>query len=112
MTAVVKDLKIGTVYRVIHTRKGEFIAQLIDFEECDDVDPIIMVMKYDVRAGTDQAHMQTGPGDKQKVRVSGIRPSLVTLIEPTEEQKRLREVKVVEEKIAKPEGFLKKFFGK
>lgn len=109
MKPVVKDLKIGTVYKVVHARKGVFIAQLIDFEEGDDVDPVIMVMKYDVRVGTDQAHMQTGPGDKQKVRVSGIRASLVTLIEPTEEQKWLREVKVPEEK---KKGFVEKLLGR
>lgn len=102
-----KDVKIGKIYKVVHKRKGTFVAQLIDFEECDKVDPVVMKMKYDVRDGTAQAGMATTP--KQTVRVSGIRPSLVVKIEETEDGNWLRDVKVPEEEAVKKEtGFLDK----
>lgn len=101
----VKDVKIGKVYDILHKRKGAFVAQLIDLEECDEVDPVVMVMKYDVRAGTAQAGMATTP--KQAVRVSGIRPSLVVKIEETDGGSWLRDVKVPEEEkvVEKEPGF-------
>lgn len=104
----IKDVKIGKIYDVHHKRKGPFVAQLINFEKCDKVDPVIMVMKYDVRAGTAQAGLATTP--TQAVRVSGIRPSLVLRIEETDGDSWLREVKVPEEEkiVRKEPGFLDK----
>lgn len=112
----VNDVETGVVYRIRHKRKGEFIAQVIDIEERDDpVDPFIIVVKYDVRYGTDQNRLQRTDVKDAKtglppgVRVSGLRPSLITLMEKTDEQKWLREVKVVEEK---KKGILGKIFGR
>ena len=103
----VKDLEVGKIYKVVHKRKGAFVAQLIEFEDCDDVDPLVMVMKYDVRDGTAQAGMATTP--KQTVRVSGIRPSLVIKIEETSDKSWLRDVRVAEEEVTTKEpGFLDK----
>ncbi len=101
----IKNVQKGKIYSVVHKRKGAFVAQLIDFEDCDDVDPVVMVMKYDVRDGTAQAGMQTTP--KQTARVSGIRPSLVVKIEETGDKSWLRDVKVVEEEKKEP-GFIDK----
>lgn len=97
----IKNIKINKIYKVLHQRKGAFVAQLIGFEEGDDIDPIIMVMKYDVRVGTAQAGLAMTP--KQRVRVSGIRPSLVSRIEETNEDSWLREVRVQEEETVKKE---------
>lgn len=105
-----KDVKVGKIYDIHHKRKGAFVAQLIGFEEGDEVDPVIMVMKYDVRAGTAQAGLAMMP--KQRVRVSGIRPSLVTKIEETDENSWLREVRVPEEETIKNEpGLLDRLKG-
>lgn len=99
-----KELKIGQVYLVHHKRKGSFVAQLIGIEntpEGDEVDDIFIKVKYDVRQGTSQANLAISP--KDRVRVSGLRPSLITSMEPTEEQAWLREVKVPEEELPKPD---------
>ena len=100
----VKNIEIGRVYRIRHKRKGEFVAQVIDIEKREDaIDPFIIVVKYDVRYGTDQNRLQrtdlkdAKTGRPLGVRVSGLRPSLITLIEKTEEQKWLRDVEVPEE---------------
>ena len=104
----IKDVEIGRIYDVHHKRKGAFVAQLIGFEECDEIDLIVMVMKYDVRKGTAQAGLATTP--KQAVRVSGIRPSLVVKIEETDGGGWLRDAKVPEEESIKKKepGFLDK----
>ena len=101
---VTKELKIGQVYSIHHKRKGHFVAQLIGIEETppgDEVDDIFLKVKYDVRQGTSQANLAISP--KDRVRVSGLRPSLVLSMEPTEEQEWLREVKVPEEDLPKPD---------
>jgi len=112
-----KELKIGQVYLIHHKRKGTFIAQLIGIEETspgDQADDIILRVKYDVRRGTPQENLAISP--KDRVRVSGLRPSLVTSMEPTEEQTWLREVKVPEEIQSKPNknlrNKLRDLFGK
>ena len=112
-----KELKIGQVYLIHHKRKGTFIAQLIGIEETypgDQADDIILQVKYDVRRGTPQENLAISP--KDRVRVSGLRPSLVTSMEPTEEQTWLREVKVPEEIQSKPNknlrNKLRDLFGK
>ena len=99
-----KELKIGQVYLIHHKRKGTFIAQLIGIQQAsadDEADDIFLRVKYDVRQGTSQANLAISP--KDRVRVSGLRPSLVISMEPTEEQKWLREVKVPEEYLPKPD---------
>jgi len=100
---ITKELKIGQVYLIHHKRKGTFIAQLVGIEDAppgDETDDIFLKVKYDVRRGTPQANLAISP--KDRVRVSGLRPSLVTSMEPTEEQNWLREVKVPEEIQSKP----------
>ena len=104
---VTKELKIGQVYSIHHKRKGHFVAQLIGIEETplgDEADDIFLKVKYDVRQGTSQANLAISP--KDRVRVSGLRPSLVISMEPTEEQKWLREVRVPEEDLPKPDKTL------
>jgi len=101
---VTKELKIGQVYSIHHKRKGHFVAQLIGIEETslgDEADDIFLKVKYDVRQGTSQANLAISP--KDRVRVSGLRPSLVISMEPTEEQKWLQEIKVPEEALPKPD---------
>jgi len=98
----VKELQVGKIYKIAHQRKGHFVAQLIEVEDGDERDPLILVVKYDVRFGTDQAHMAIEQGE-QNVRVSGLRPSLIIQMEETEEQQWLREVKTIEEKESEPE---------
>ena len=112
-----KELKIGQVYLIHHKRKGTFIAQLVGIEDAppgDEADDIFLKVKYDVRKGTSQANLAISP--KDRVRVSGLRPSLVTSMEPTEEQNWLREVKVPEEIQSKPNknlrNKLRDLFGK
>jgi hypothetical protein len=102
--ATTKELKIGQVYSIHHKRKGAFVAQLVGIQkapEDDGADDIFLKVKYDVRQGTSQANLAISP--KDRVRVSGLRPSLITSMEPTEEQKWLREVKVPEEDLPKPD---------
>ena len=102
--SVTKELKIGQVYSIHHKRKGHFVAQLIGIEETslgDEADDIFLKVKYDVRQGTSQANLAISP--KDRVRVSGLRPSLVISMEPTEEQKWLQEIKVPEEALPKPD---------
>ena len=115
--ATTKELKIGQVYSIHHKRKGHFVAQLIGIEETqpdDKADDIILRVKYDVRRGTPQENLAISP--KDRVPVSGLRPSLVTSMEPTEEQTWLREVKVPEETQLKPNknlrNRLRDLFGK
>ena len=104
------DIRKGSVYRINHKRKGEFVAQVIGFEEGDDADPQIIVVKYDVRVGTSQANLNVG--GKDKVRVSGLRPSLILSMEKTQEQKWLRQIEIeYEEKPMKLTGTLRKLFG-
>jgi len=67
----------------------------------DEADDIFLKVKYDVRQGTSQANLAISP--KDRVRVSGLRPSLVISMEPTEEQKWLQEIKVPEEALPKPD---------
>jgi hypothetical protein len=74
-----------------------FVAQLLAIETGDDIDPIFLKVKYDVRSGTDQERLAINPG-KDDVRVSNLRPSLITSIEPTEEGNWLRMVAVMEER--------------
>ena len=102
--ATTKELKIGQVYLIHHKRKGTFVAQLIGIQQAsedDEADDIFLKVKYDVRQGTAQANLAISP--KDRVRVSGLRPSLILSMEPTEEQKWLREVKVPEEDLPKPD---------
>jgi hypothetical protein len=104
LMATTKELKIGQVYSIHHKRKGAFVAQLIGIEETpegDEADDIFLKVKYDVRQGTSQANLAISP--KDRVRVSGLRPSLILSMEPTEEQKWLQEVKVPEEDLPKPD---------
>jgi hypothetical protein len=107
------DIEIGKVYRITHTRKGAFIAEVIDIVSGDDVDDQFITVKFDVRHGTSQEHMAGQPG--QQVRVSNLRPSLITHIQETEEGSWLREVKVsLPPQPQKPESFLtkaRKFIG-
>lgn len=93
------DLKIGMVYHIWHKRKGEFTAQLIGVEPADvgdAQDTELLLVKYDVRAGTDQQHLAVVPG-KDQVRTSRLRPSLIQRIEPVEGEHWLRSVRVPEE---------------
>ncbi|HLE05542.1 MAG TPA: hypothetical protein VI729_13140 [Anaerolineales bacterium] len=117
MMVTTKELKIGQVYLIHHKRKGTFVAQLIGIQQAsadDEADDIFLKVKYDVRQGTAQANLAISP--KDRVRVSGLRPSLITSMEPTEEQNWLREVKVPEEIQSKPNknlrSKLRDLFGK
>jgi hypothetical protein len=92
-------LTIGNIYKVTHKRKGVFVGQLIDIvdaEPGDTEDYFFWQFKYDVRAGTDQERLAINPG-KDSVRVSNIRPSLVTNVELFEGEHWLRAVAVKEE---------------
>mgnify|MGYP001612700906 CR=1 FL=1 len=93
----IQALNIGSIYRIEHQRKGTFIGQLIDIEPLPegDAEAIVLVMKYDVRQGTAQAGLAIDA--KQRVRVSGLRPSLIVSLEPSEENDWLREVRVPQE---------------
>lgn len=90
-------MTVGNVYQLLHKKKGNFIGQLIDIVEGDDIDPKFYTFKYDVRLGTDQLRLAVNPG-KDKVRVSNIRLSLVSKIEEIKDDHWLREVIVPEEK--------------
>ena len=93
------DLKIGMVYHIWHKRKGEFTAQLIGVESADagdEQDKELLLVKYDVRAGTDQQHLAVVPG-KDQVRTSRLRPSLIQRMEPIEGDHWLRSLRVPEE---------------
>jgi len=86
-------LKVGIVYQVHHQRKGRFVALLtaiVDVPPGDKQDKVFWTMRYDVRHGTDQAHLATQP--KQRFRESNIRPSLVLKIEEYEGEHWLREI--------------------
>jgi len=94
-----KQLKVGSVYRIHHSSKGAFVAQLIDIvkaDEGDEYDDVLLRVKYDVRAGTDQIGLSVIPG-KQEVRVSRLRPSKIISIEELEGEDWLRQIKVREE---------------
>ena len=115
-----KVLKRGTVYEVDHERKGRFIGQFLGFDDeperlGDKVDKVFLTFKYDVRAGTDQAHMQVGVKDEagymKPVRVSNLRPSLIRSIRQTEEQQWLLEVVVPEGEKAGP-SLRERFLGR
>jgi len=106
-----KELKIGEVYAIHHKKKGRFVAQLIDIvpaPEEDKIDDVFLTMKYDTRAGTDQANLAIVPG-KSHVRVSNLRPSFILKIEKTEKGGWLREIPVQEEEQVKSDpGFVEK----
>lgn len=96
-----KKLKIGSVYRIQHTRKGSFVAMLVAVEETqagDKQDELFLTMKYDVRAGTDQVGLSIAHG-KDRVRISNLRPSLIRQIDEEENGEWLREVVTPEEKV-------------
>lgn len=104
-------LVVGNTYKIIHKRKGCFIGQLIDVVEGDSADSQFLTFKYDVRAETDQARLAVNPG-KGKVRVSNLRPSLVTKIEEVEGNEWLRNQIVPAELRRKEERrFVNRLFG-
>lgn len=112
----VKKLKIGKVYKVVHSRKGTFTGQLIAFDDepfrlGDLEDHLFLTFKYDVRPGTTQEHLNKGvkeeaTGKFAPVRVSNLRPSLIESITETKEGKWLLDVKVQEE-VAEPKLTIK-----
>lgn len=117
----IKALQIGRVYKIVHTRKGEFIGQFLGYDDeperlGDKVDKVFLTFKFDVRVGTDQAHMSTGvkfeSGEKAPVRVSNLRPSLITEIQLSPDGEWLREVKVIEVSKKKEAGWLDKLLGR
>lgn len=86
-------LEKSKVYQVHHKRKGHFVAILIDIVDAspgDEQDEVFWTMRYDVRHGTDQAHLATQP--KQRFRESNIRPSLVLEISEYVGEHWLREI--------------------
>lgn len=92
---ITKGLTIGTVYEIIHKRKGKFIALLTDIEpapEGDEADDFFLKVRFDVRLGTDQYWMAANP--KQRYRESNLRPSLILKMVELEGDHWLREVKV------------------
>lgn len=105
------DLKEGKIYKIAHARKGHFVGMFLGWDDeafriGDKEDFVFLTFKYDVRVGTDQAHLSTGVKDTtgvpSAVRVSNLRPSLILKITETEEQEWLREVVVPEENTKKP----------
>lgn len=111
----IKALKEGLVYKITHERKGTLIGQFVGYDDepsrlDDPQDKLFLTFKYDVRQGTAQAGLNvTG---KQVVRVSNLRPSLITEIEQTQEQKWLLDVKVPEEEKEKEPGLLDRLLGR
>ncbi len=99
------ELKIGKIYSIYHKSKGHFVAHLIDIIEGDQADDKFLTMKYDTRAGTDQAGLAIVPG-KSNVRVSNIRPSKILKIKETEEGGWLREIRVPGEEMVKQDSNL------
>jgi hypothetical protein len=95
------EMEHGKVYKIWHKRKGPFVAQFLGIVEGDEVDPQFIYVRYDVRVGTDQAHLSTNPG-KQNVRESNLRPSLITNIELFTDNHWLRELKSPEPPIPTP----------
>ena len=88
-----QQLTVGQVYSVHHQRKGHFVALLtaiVDAPPDDLQDTAFLTVRYDVRHGTDQAHLATQP--KQRFRESNLRPSLVLGIEEYTGEHWLREV--------------------
>ena len=112
------NLKLGNTYRIKHKRKGEFVVQLIGIEETThptEVDKFFLTCRYDVRVGTDQAHMSFGTksektGQPAPFRVSNLRPTLIDKIEPIKEHW-LRELKLPQPKKTNWNRLLDKFKG-
>jgi hypothetical protein len=91
-----KELSPGKVYRVWHARKGEFVCRLLEVlpaDKGDSSDEELLHVIYDVRVGTDQAHLSVELG-KQQYRESNIRPSLIKRIEELEGSNWLRDVQL------------------
>jgi hypothetical protein len=102
MSEVSKSLEVGKCYSVHHSRKGHFVGQLlavVQTDALDEADTVLLTMKIDVRAGTDQAAIARSP--REGVHVVNIRPSLVYQIELTEDSEWLRNVHVAEEELPK-----------
>lgn len=115
-----EKLEVGKIYRIVHERKGTFVAQLIGIEPTsvnDSQDEMFLTMKYDVRAGTGQVGLAISPG-KDSVRVSNLRPSLITHMEVLDnDDYKVKQTRVPKEKQIKkkPKGaldMLKHAFGK
>ena len=107
-----KELEIGKIYEVHHSRKGKFIALLTDVAPApgDEQDDHYLTVKYDVRQGTDQFRLATQPG--QRFRESNLRPSLILRMEEYEEEHWLRNIPVKEPVVEKKKGLFGKLFGK
>lgn len=108
----IKGLKIGSVYKIAHERKGHFVGKLIRVEEMpegDKEDDVTLVFKYDVRTGTEQERLKvTG---SQLPRVSGLRPSLIIDIQHAGDgDEWWRDVVVPEEKEVGEPNILKRLF--
>ena len=96
------EMEYGKVYKIWHKRKGAFVAQFLGVVEGDEADAQFIHVRYDVRVGTDQAHLSTNLG-KQDVRESNLRPSLITKIELFDGPHWLRELKPPPEPAPLPE---------
>jgi len=48
---------VGAVYRLMHKRKGQFIAQHTRTEPGDAHDPLLWVFRFDTRPGTGQERL-------------------------------------------------------
>lgn len=91
------SLEIGKTYQFTHTRKGTFRAQLIDIvpaDAGDEADTQLLCVKIDTRRGRGQDRLARSKAD---VTVTNIRPSLITQVEPLEDDAWLIETRVVEE---------------
>lgn len=118
----IKAINIGKIYKIQHDRKGTFVGQFMGFDDepsrlGDKEDKVFLIFKYDIRVGTTQEHMSFGvkleTGEKVPVRVSGLRPSLITEIKQTDDESWLREVKVPEEEKPKQKtGWLDNLLGR
>ena len=119
----IKALQVDKVYKIAHIRKGKFIGQFLGYDDeperlGDKEDKVFLTFKYDVRVGTDQAHMSTGvkleTGEKAPVRVSNLRPSLITEIQLSLDGEWLRNMKVAEIPVSKKKeaGWLDKLLGR
>lgn len=89
-------LERGKVYKILHKRKGAFVAKLVDVVPAwdgDEHDEVFLHVIYDVRAGTDQVGLAVIPG-KGTERESNLRPSLIKSIEEYDGDTWLREVKL------------------
>jgi hypothetical protein len=90
-------LEIGKTYKITHTRKGAFVAQLIDIvstDPGDEQDVQLLRCKIDTRRGTGQERLARTHAE---ITVTDIRPSLIAHIEEVESDAWLLQRRVVEE---------------